>query len=495
MLTQQQVNDARQQLKITNPGAQPTTTDWSAPGSFDIKETQQNQSESNDSTTQGTVPMNWGKVISDTWNTYKNAPQDIAEAMNTAANRSDIPGIGKSNNTTVRVGETALAATAGVLNTIFAPFGAAANEFANSIAKSIEKNPDIINSPAMGHVADFVQGASNHIQKLVQDNPRAAQDLGNALTVAATAVSGEEGQKLGLTSGPGLDANIPNPIPAIKEVAKATGGAIKGAAETVGNIGKDIGENISSKIKGGTPEEVAVNAVNPKLTNKAAALEYIKNPEGATEAGFIKGGKAPIPAESQRLARAIPDLLTSKDDLTNLKNLSGGMKDAEANIQKLDTTPLDKITVKNSLSEVQKNIPQDFRTIKGETKAFNNVFKFGDSLIENAPESETATDLRRSFDAQAKKEYPRAYKNGKIDTSTPQGNAIKLWRDTVNAHAYDAAGEGSDLQKLINRQADIYRAMKIVGTKTVGSNATSMIEDIENTLSVPMKVLRKFSPF
>lgn len=221
-----------------------------------------------------TVPVDWGKVLSDTWNTYQSAPKDFIDKTSKVENPL-IPSVKETGyvskginkeisdiNKNVNIGENALAGTASVLNTIFAPFGAAAKGLTDAVTKTIVKNPDVLKSPTMAKVADFIHGSSDVISKLP---PRAANDLGNALTVVLTALSGEEGGKIFPELKQGLDTKIlpgtfKNPAPlidAIKDKASTVIDSVKGFKELPGKAKQGMKNLVGTK----TPEEILATPI------------------------------------------------------------------------------------------------------------------------------------------------------------------------------------------------------------------------------------------
>lgn len=237
MLTPEQVSQARLGLGIreNNPVSAPSQMSGNDLAnhylSLDKNSTQ-------NTTAQNTVPMDWGKVLSDTWKTYQEAPSKITEDLyvdpeKVNANKPTI----FTNKTADVVTKNALQATSDVLNTIWAPFGAATKELTDTISKNIEKNPAIINSPIMGKVADFVQGASNQISSLAKKDPEATKALGNALNIVLNALSGE--------AGPLANGGVDEPIGSIKGILEGGGKAMEAVKNSVGSAKNDLQSTIN----------------------------------------------------------------------------------------------------------------------------------------------------------------------------------------------------------------------------------------------------------
>lgn len=84
-----------------------------------------------------------------------------------------------------------------------------------------------------------------------------------------------------------------------------------------------------------------------------------------------------------------------------------------------------------------------------------------------------------------------------IDVKTPAGRAIKFVRDSMNEHLYNVAPNGSDIQKLIGREADIFRATDAVAPKAAATHGMSGIEKaVENSkvLKTGKDIIKKAIP-
>ena len=121
-------------------------------------------------------------------------------------------------------------------------------------------------------------------------------------------------------------------------------------------------------------------------------------------------------------------------------------------------------------------MPREFSAIKDSKSVFNNVVDFAKDITNKAEDSISGIrDARTKFDAQAQREYPSAYKEGRIDTSTPAGRAIKTVRDAMNEHLYNTAPNGSEIQQLIGREADIFRAVDNIAPKAAKGQGKNVI--------------------
>jgi len=99
---------------------------------------------------------------------------------------------------------------------------------------------------------------------------------------------------------------------------------------------------------------------------------------------------------------------------------------------------------------------------------FDSVMKYAQKIIDKTDDTLSGGRKARSvFDAEAKAQFPNAFKNGMIDTSTPAGNAIKKARDLMNDHLYEVAPNGSEIQALIRRESDLLSANETISKKAL----------------------------
>lgn len=166
---------------------------------------------------------------------------------------------------------------------------------------------------------------------------------------------------------------------------------------------------------------------------------------------------------------------TTEDKLDSaLKNASG---DPEVQYN------ADKPTLLTTLNSLKTQIPEQFKAIKDEGSVFKRVVDFGKNVVNKTEDSiKGIRDARKAFDAQSKIEFPSAFKEGEIDVSTPAGRAIKLVRDSINDHLYDTAPNGSALQKLIGREADIFRATDAIAPRAAKGEGKSLLTKGLNTV-------------
>lgn len=307
MLTQQQI----QKLKTANSPAfknSQVMTPEQAKASFSSNGVQPTQSpmqaklQADPNATNPNQQTNiTGDIAKNYTNTIKEAvPNFVTGNMGKIVN--DLGKVDPGKNFVVQVGENALQATVDTLGVIFAPFGAVAKAVTDRVSNAIEQNPAIVNSPAMGHIADFVNQVSTPIQKVLQAHPEAATNVGNALNIIITALSGEAGK--GITGSSGLDSSLGTVQGVVDAVGSKANDVVQGIADTKTNISNNIGnavDNVKQNIGGvvnkvtgartpvlpGSPEELSKisDAISPKSTVKETKI--------AMEQGRVVQGEKP----------------------------------------------------------------------------------------------------------------------------------------------------------------------------------------------------------
>lgn len=283
------------------------------------------------------------------------------------------------------------------------------------------------------------------------------------------------------------------------DASKAIGNLFNVAGALTANIGEPeatkaaqtVADTVSSL--GGTPEEkalqTATDALNPDLTGKNLTAAYKKGALSGTleKGGILSGQSAGIDASVTKLANNLKDIVTSKDPLVNLQNLGKAMNDTEAQLQTIlqsDKTPIVKQAFSDALDATRDSIPREFTRIGGDSgKAVDDVFQFAKEKVNEAdPTINGMRNARIEFDTQARAQYPNAFKNGMIDTKTAAGNAIKVARDAMNDYMYQTAQQGSQLQQLIGREADIYRGIDNIAPKAAANDSQGAVQKIYNTI-------------
>lgn len=331
-----------------------------------------------------------------------------------------------------------------------------------------------------------VQQGSEAWQNFVDAHPRAAQDLSaigpiaNLLTTFYT----------GGAAGAGIKATTEAAAPLIK-----TGVEVATTAAKTGV--KDATEKVAA-FNAARQLNRTVDAVNPELTGTKLTQAYKdvvsggeKTGRDATAGGVIKQqalstnsgekalGKRLFDAGIKLANKPVKDLQTLRTALTDTENeLTDVLKNSKAEFG------ADKIPLINKLGKLSKGMSEEdkaFEAIKDNPKLFSSVVNFGKKVIMKSQDSiQGLREARTAFDAQARLEFPSAFKDGTIDLKTPAGRAIKSVRDTINDHLYTTAPEGSDIQRLIGQESDIYRARDAIAPKAAATHGTSKFEQIVN---------------
>lgn len=266
-----------------------------------------------------------------------------------------------------------------------------------------------------------------------------------------------------------------------------TAGLIHGATKVPSAINK-----IKSVSKG-SPVNVeakslqsSIDAVNPDLTGKKLTNAYKQVATGKRDiikpSIFHEQGLTPD-EKAIGLGTRLHDLkLSNKNHVENLKKLGTGLDDTEVKLTKaLDGDPeinfnADKPALYEKLNGIKTEMPREFSAIKDSKSVFNNVVDFAKEITAKADDSiKGIRQARTKFDSQAMREYPNAYKDGRVDTATPAGRAIKTVRDSMNEHLYTTAPNGSEIQTLIGREADIFRALDNIAPKAVKGQGKNIL--------------------
>lgn len=348
----------------------------------------------------------------------------------------------------------------------------------DSLSKAVS---DQLKTPTtQAAIAALKQGgdAYNNWKKANPENADKLENLFNignlALTLTGTGAFAEQAPKL-----PGVVSDL------------ATGAVEKG-----GNIvqgAKDLATSGAQKIISKVPsvgvksaDDIALNAVTPKLSGKALIGAYTSDfAEGAKKAGLLTKQSAPISDETKNLATNLGEYLTSsKDHIGNLGRLGEGMNDTEGKLTTLlenDKTPLDKEGIVNKLDEAKANPPQEFISTNKQTGAqnlYNDVIDFMKDKVAGAEETiKGGRNARIGFDSATKEQFPSAFnKNGFIDITKPAGRAIKTARDIVNENLYATAEKGSEMQGLIGKESDIFKAVQVIGQKAAANEGKTALK-------------------
>lgn len=271
---------------------------------------------------------------------------------------------------------------------------------------------------------------------------------------------------------------------------------LKGGIEKGASAASDLPSAAKNLLKG-APEEIAakqanisIDAVNPDLSGKKLVNAYKQTVTGGREITpssiFREQGLTPD-QQTINLGTRLKDVLVSKDPVKNLQALGTAMEDTESKlVTALKGDPevnysANKPELISNLEAAKGKIPREFSAIKDSKVIYNKVIDFAKELAAKNEDSLTGLrDGRSAFDAQAKAEFPSAFQDGKIDVSKPAGRAIKTARDIYSEHLYNSAPNGSEIQKLIGKEADIFRATDNIAPKAVAGQGKNVLQQISN---------------
>ena len=452
-----------------NPSATPATIPFSP---SDVpQQPAQTQPQPTGNNPSGQSGANLGNVIPAITSTINQSEQGMTSAWQDAYDNASQT-LKNASTENPLVAGTHLAGDVG--EALLAPFGAAMNILTG------------------GKVGDTTSG----IGDAIANNPKALPILNNLNDY--------------FDKNPDAKRIIFNDIPNILNLAVAGAGVAEVAPEMAEN-------NPVSTIKAGvenmkaTPEEVAAkqtqtsvqsntDALNPDLTGKAKISAYKNVALGNREiqpSGILREQGLSPSDQTVQLAKNIQSDITTKSGQTikgitlkgnnpvaNLKTIGDGFTQTEnALTTELKGDPeinynLDKPSLQEKLTRLVDNMPDEFKSIKNMSEnQFSRVVSFAKGIVDKADDSITGgRNARTSFDSAAKQNYPSAFKNGFLDNSTPAGRAIQSVRNTMNEHLYETAPNGSDIQTLIGREADLYRALDPVARKAAQMNGLNSVQ-------------------
>lgn len=170
--------------------------------------------------------------------------------------------------------------------------------------------------------------------------------------------------------------------------------------------------------------------------------------------------------QTVNLGTRLKDIKLGSNPVKNTETIANAFQDTETKLQSaFDANPglsANKPELLSILDTVKTDAPQEFR-IRDSQAMINRVVDFAKKTISVAKDDfRNVRAARTSFDQQAKHEFPNAFKpDGSVDTKTPAGYAIQRARDTINEHIYNTAPNGSEMQGLVGREADLYRAARV----------------------------------
>lgn len=346
------------------------------------------------------------------------------------------------------------------------PIHQKASEFLTSLQKS---HPELI----------------DWVSKQAETHPDIAKGIGDlfntlALTGAGKALSTK------LAKPEMIAKTLKNDVQKLVDTASATAEKVASVGTKTKKAATAVKELVRPAQLG--PKQATIEAVNPVLKGKQleGAWEQVATQGRKYKPAGLMSEQALAPSEQAvKVGTRLNEggiILTGKPT-GDLERLSKGLEKTETKIEKLLKGKdaeikylADKPTLLTSLEDIKTNAPLEFKSIKDSGKVHGSVITFSKKIIGEADDSVAGLrDARIKFDAQAKKEFPSAYsKDGTIDTKTPAGRAIKDVRDAINEHLYTTAPEGSEIKTLIQRESDIFRAVRAVAARAAaGEGKTS----------------------
>lgn len=452
MLTQQQIDEAREKYSVT-----PVAPSNGAP---DPK---------------ASLTSLWAEADAKAAPTFGSVGKKIVEKMNTRADN-----VGKIIN-------SKQSPASKVLQTVGEGFAAVTDAGATAIDESIkpEAKQKIANTlgPLLKKAAEVpaAKGIVSWWNGLKESHPETAANLeatGHIASLLSNALGLGAGAKV---AKPAVEATI-------AATEKAVAPATKAATEMVKPVIDIAGKAKTAVLPGAKASTVeqTIAAVNPELTGKKLADAYkevVTGDRTAKAAGVVSEQSLSPSAQAIKTGTRLHEAgvqLTGKP-IKDLSTLGTALKDTETKIGDLlkGSDPsivynADKPTLLGALNKAKTTSPRETGAIRESKKVYDNVIDFAKELVGKTEDNVAGLrDARSAFDARARIEYPSAFKNGAIDTKTPAGQAIKAARDTMNEHLYNTAPEGSEIKRLIQLEADIFRAGESIAPKAAqGNNLT-----------------------
>lgn len=321
---------------------------------------------------------------------------------------------------------------------------------------------------------DAVKTLADNWNTFQSAHPDVASLLGDVFNVA------------GLFGGSEAEAPLKS---AASDAAESVASGVSKVADTVSTAAKntvDAAKGIVTKAPTAVEKDsinTAIRAVQPELNGKAEVGAYAKDfGKNIQEKSFFKGQSLAPDKATIDLGTRLKDVLKSSDPAKNIKSLGIEFDATESKLAPLlqnDKTPIVKQSVADTLDQSKTSLPREFTRIGGEnSKVVDDVFDFAKERVNDAePTVNGLRNARIEFDQQAKTQYPNAFKNGAIDLKTAAGAAIKSARDTINDYMYQTAENGSELQRLIGHESDLFRARDIIANKAAANDGASTFSD------------------
>ena len=328
------------------------------------------------------------------------------------------------------------------------------------------------NVPLLGKIVPSHTGKESTGEAFKKSVGAAADVLGAAGSVMGL---GEVGPAVkGLTKASG--SLIGEAVPAIKKFgSKLAADAPKSEVVAgVKKVGQKLAERKSEKIV-----QQAAEQMSPELRGNAKVAAYTKDFGSKTKTTFITGEQNLSPNDQAiKLAKKFEsEFKGAKTTVKKQQALGEYMKKTETELNaelEKDPTPIIKRAFNDGLDEIKSKGPEEFKTTDS---MYNKAMDFAKKHFANAePNVKGLRKSRSAFDAEFKKNYPSAVKDGKIDTSTAAGAAWKDARDYMNDYMYNTAKKGSKLKELIGNEADALRANELLGKSSAQKHGTNRVK-------------------
>lgn len=451
--------------------------------------------------TSSPITQGIGNFVNDTVSNAKNAISGAGTAIvndaNTEGAKADAAAtpLAKAGDTEQGIQHVAGDLIGGAEGVITAP-----------ITTSVKNISDLIaQSPAVQKIAMALPDFQQKLSDLVTAHPEVAKNISDLFNIGGALIA---------------PSAVAEGTPTIDAAASGLEDAASTAADKVADAGTAVVNKASDLVSSAKDAQTArvvsqsaaqatkdtnttITALNPDLKGAKLTAAYKEaitgsrtiTPNGLFSEQSLSPGQRTV-GLGQRLSSDIPlsegdnmpKVILTKDPVKNTTILRNALTDTETKL----TTALrgdpdinynaDKPTLYEALDTARKNVPNEFK-IKDNKELTTNVFNFANKVVAQSDDSiEGLRDARTTFDNQARREYPNAFNpDGSVNVKTAAGNAVKTARDVFNEHLYNTAPKGSDIQKLIGREADIFQASNPVASKAAANEGGT----------IPSQIVRK----
>lgn len=317
---------------------------------------------------------------------------------------------------------------------------------AKSVAASASKNAQL--NPQFEGAKKLLGAVASPVSEWAAAHPEAAANLG-AIVDLASLIPGAKGASL----------------------------ASDAAKTSAKNAAKAVIPTVESKAAKTLEKTTA--ALQPVTAGKKgikAYQEIATKDRDVTTANLFRDQKLSPDVQTRNVAHRLngAGVVLKGSPIEDLKTLGKSLKSTEDDLQKAlaDADPemhylADKPKLFKELNKVKTDVPHEYAAIRDSKSVYNGVVDFATRMLKKSPDTPKGLrEARVTFDMQARREFPSAYREGGfIDTKTPAGRAIKEVRDTINEHLYSTAPQGSAAKELVLREADLFKAIESIAAK------------------------------